>query len=51
MLVLAGNKNDKDYQDVQDEEVLSYCKEANIEYMKCSAKENNNVQETFRYLV
>lgn len=51
VIALAGNKSDKNYQDVSDEMVERYCRNADLKYFKCSAKENRNIEEMFEFLV
>lgn len=51
VIALAGNKSDKNYQEVSDEAVARFCKTADLRYFKCSAKENKNIEEVFEYLV
>ena len=48
---VVGNKNDLRGREVPKDEVEEYCKENNLGYIECSAKNDNNIDEIFREVV
>ena len=49
--LLVGNKCDLNKREVSKDELNNFCKENKIEYIEVSAKDNINIQETFKKMV
>ena len=50
VLILVGNKNDKENREVTNEEALSFAKTNNIKYFETSAKTGKGIKEIFNLI-
>ena len=51
LLYVVGNKNDLRGREVPNDEAEDFCKENNLEYIECSAKNDNNIDKIFMDIV
>ncbi len=50
-ICLVGSKTDVGLRDVSDEDIKNFCKEHNLDYMECSAKNSENINSIFLNLI
>ena len=51
VLYVVGNKNDLQGREVSKDEAEDFCKENGLEYIECSAKNDNNIDKIFMDIV
>ena len=50
-ICLVGSKIDLNMREVNDEEIQNFCKENNLEYIECSAKNSDNINSIFLNII
>ena len=51
IIKIVGNKSDKDYIPVTNNEIKLLCKKYNLDYLETSAKKNKNINELFESII
>ena len=50
-ICLVGSKIDLNMREVSDEEIQNFCKQNNLEYIECSAKNSDNINSIFLNII